>query len=287
MFRLRHAPATLACFLALAAALCPAAAQKPSPSPPAEPGPAPALDAPSFTFRPESSTSIVVHGDPNDVPKALIHAEAEREVKEEETQRIAVVVPNFNTVMSGVGVPLDKAEKIDLAWHTAADPFNVVGAFALGGLSEITGSHKGFGWGAHGYAKRAGANLADVLDGTMLAGAVYPILLRQDPRYFRQGSGSVPSRLRHALVAPFVCRGDNGRAQPNFSNVLGNFSAGAISNLYYPDTGFRLTMQNSTIVTVEGSLGNIAMEFAPDVGARLRRLRHHSSRDGETTEPSQ
>src|SRR5438309_8281368 len=125
------------------------------------------IDAPSSTVRPEAFTSITVHGNPNDVPRELIRAEAQREIKQEETQRIAVVVPNFNTVISGEGVMLDPRQKLDLAWHTAADPFNVVGAFVLGGVSEITGSHKDFGWGPAGYTKRVGANLADVLDATM------------------------------------------------------------------------------------------------------------------------
>ena len=231
----------------------------------------PTIDAPSYTARPEAYTSVTVYGNPDDVPEALIHAEAQREVKLEETQRIAVVVPNFTTVISGVGVRLAPAQKFDLAWHTAADPFNIVGACVLGGLSEVNGTHKGFGWGPAGYGKRVGANLADVVDGTMLAGYVYPVLLHQDPRYFRKGTGSFGSRLRHAMAAPFICRGDNGRSQPNFSNILGNFSAGAISNLYYPDTGIRLTMLNSAIVTVEGSLGNIGLEFAPDVEAHFHR----------------
>lgn len=229
------------------------------------------IDAPSSSVRPEAFTSITVHGNPNDVPRELIRAEAQREIELEETQRIAVVVPNFNTVISGEGVMLAPSQKLDLAWHTAADPFNVVGAFVLGGLSELNGSHKGFGWGPAGYGKRVGANLADVLDGTMLAGAVYPILLHQDPRYFRKGSGSFGSRLRHALAAPYLCRGDNGRTQLNASNLLGNFSAGAISNLYYPDTGMKLTMVNSAIVTLEGSLGTIGLEFAPDVAAHFHR----------------
>lgn len=242
------------------------------------------VDAPSFTPRPESYASITVRGNPNDVPEAIIRAEAEREVKVEETQRIAVVVPNFTTVISGEGVRLAPSQKFDLAWHTAADPFNVVGAFVLGGVSEIQGTHRGFGWGPSGYFKRSGANLADVLDGTMLSGYVYPVLLHQDPRYFRKGTGSFGSRLRHAMAAPFICRGDNGQPQPNFSNVLGNFSAGAISNLYYPDSGMRLTMLNSTIVTLEGSLGNIGLEFAPDVGAYLKR--RHSKGVAVAAEPA-
>jgi hypothetical protein len=236
--------------------------------------PSPEVGAPSA-----SVTSITVHGDPSDVPKALIHAEADREIKTEETQRIAAVVPNFYTVIDGEGVPLDKAQKIQLAWRATIDPFNVVGAFVLGGASELADTHRGFRWGPAGYGKRVGANLADVVDGTMLSGAVYPILLHQDPRFFRRGTGSFPSRLRHALLAAVVCRGDNGRAQPNYSNVLGNFTAGAISNTYYPnrDKGISLTLLNTAIVTLEGSLGTIAMEFAPDVQNRLRRHRQKAT----------
>lgn len=245
----------------------------------------PNINAPSYTPRAQAYTSITVTGNPNDVPEAIIRAEAEREVKQEETQRIAVVVPNFTTVISGEGVRLAPSQKLDLAWHTAADPFNVVGAFVLGGVSEIKGTHKGFGWGPAGYTKRVGANLADVLDGTMLSGYVYPVILHQDPRYFRKGTGSFASRLRHAMAAPFICRGDNARPQPNFSNLLGNFTAGAISNLYYPDTGIRLTMLNSTIVTLEGSLGNIGLEFAPDVQAYLKQ-RHSKNKTGISQAPS-
>lgn len=201
--------------------------------------------------------------------KARVHAEGDREVQKQEQQRILAVVPNFNTVISGVSVPLSPGQKTRLAVRATLDPFNVVGAFVLGGLSELDGSHRGYHWGPGGYAKRVGANYADVVDGTMLAGAVYPILLHQDPRFFRQGTGTVRSRLRHALLAPFVCFGDNGRHQPNYSNILGNFTAGAISNVYYPsdERGAGLTLIGGSIVLVEGSLGNIGLEFAPDVSA--------------------
>ena len=208
--------------------------------------------------------------------KARLHAQAEREVKMEETQRILAVVPNFNTVITGRAVPLSKGQKTELALHATADPFNVVGAFVLGGISEINGSYRGYGWGPGGYFKRVGANYADVVDGTMLAGAVYPILLHQDPRFFRKATGSIRSRLRHALLAPFICRGDDGSSQPNYSNILGNFTAGAVSNAYYPaqDRGVSLALVNSSIVMVEGSLGNIGLEFAPDVEAWWHRKRH-------------
>ena len=207
--------------------------------------------------------------------RRLEHEEGAREVKTEETQRILAVVPNFNTVISGRGVALSKEQKTELAVHATLDPFNLVGAFVLAGASELSDSDRGYGWGPGGYAKRVGARLADVADGTMLAGAVYPILLHQDPRFFRQGTGTIRSRVRHALIAPFVCRGDNQKPQPNYSNLLGNFTAGAISNAYYPasDRGVSLTLVNSSIVTLEGSLGNIGLEFAPDVSAWWHRRR--------------
>ncbi len=238
-------------------------------------------DAPSFlleqqqTTLPATQQPATVPGETEAERRARIHAEADRDVKVQETQRIAVVVPNFNTVISGRAVPLSPGQKTDLALHATFDPFNFVGAAFNAGVSELNGSHRGFGWGPAGYAKRYGANLADVFTGTMLAGAVYPILLRQDPRFFRQGTGTLRSRIRHALLASVICRGDSGRRQPNYSNVLGNFSAGLISNLYYPseDTGIGLSLVNSSIQTAEGAAGNIALEFSPDIGAYLRRYR--------------
>ncbi len=85
----------------------------------------------------------------------------------------------------------------------------------------------------------------------MLGSAVFPSLLHQDPRYFYQGTGSVTSRIWHALSSAIICRGDNGRRQFNYSHVLGNFAAGGISNLYRPeeDRGVGLTVENALLHT--------------------------------------
>ena len=64
-----------------------------------------------------------------------------------------------------------------------------------------------------------------------------------------------------------MCKGDNGKWQPNVSNVLGNFIAGGISNLYYPeaDRGFEQTVQSALTVTAEGMIGAALIEFWPDI----------------------
>jgi hypothetical protein len=201
--------------------------------------------------------------------KSALHAEGEREVKQEEKQRILAVVPNFHTVISGQGVALSPGQKTELAIHATLDPFNAVSSFLLAGVSEAMGTYRGYGWGPEGYFRRVGANALDLVDATALSEAIYPIVLRQDPRFFRQGTGSIGSRIKHALLSAYVCRGDNSRRQPNYSNMLGNLSGGAISNLYYPasDRGAGLTLENAAIVTLEGSLGNIGLEFSPDINS--------------------
>ncbi|WP_213803580.1 hypothetical protein [Granulicella sp. dw_53] len=241
--------------------------------------PAALPDAPSFVLQQEGaiqSSGEREAQETEDERKARLHAQAQKELEGQVQQRIMTVVPNFNTVISGRAVPLSKGQKTVLALHSTFDPFNGVGAFVLAGFSEIAGTHRGYGWGAEGYFKRVGANAADIVDGTMLAGAVYPILLHQDPRFFRKGSGTIRTRVRHALLGAFICRGDNGKRQPNYSNVLGNFSAGLISNVYYPsdETGIGLSLVNSSVVTLEGALGNLALEFSPDVSRWWRERRH-------------
>ncbi len=57
----------------------------------------------------------------------------------------------------------------------------------------------------------------------------------------------------------------------DFSNVLGAFTSGGISNLYYPqsDRGFELTMSRSAIALGYGALGGLFDEFWPDIHARV------------------
>jgi hypothetical protein len=60
--------------------------------------------------------------------------------------------------------------------------------------------------------------------------------MQQDPRYFYQGMGTTESRILHALSYPFICRGDNGHLQPNYSSLGGYLDSGAIANAYYPES---------------------------------------------------
>ena len=99
---------------------------------------------------------------------------------------------------------------------------------------------------------------------TFFGSAIFPSLLKQDPRYFYKGTGTKRSRFFHAVPSAVVCKGDNQRWQPNYSGILGSLASGAISNFYYPPEdrrGARLTLQNTALGIGGGAVGHIAQEF--------------------------
>jgi len=190
---------------------------------------------------------------------------AEDQVKVEETQRLFGVIPNYYVSYVPNAAPLTTKLKFQLAWKNTVDPvtFAIVGGIA--GIEQADNAFSGYGQGAQGYAKRYGAAYADLVSGTFIGSAILPSLLKQDPRYFYKGTGSSrQSRLLYAVANAVICKGDNGRWQPNYSSIIGGLAAGGISNLYYPASnrnGATLTFENALIATGAGALGNIIEEF--------------------------
>ena len=200
------------------------------------------------------------------------HLKAEKQIKEEEKQRLLGVVENFNTSYRPDAVSLTAGEKMRLAFRAAIDPANIAVASLVAGYGEAADSDSGFPWGASGFGERVGAKYLDIFDGTILSNGIFPALFRQDPRYFRMGHGSMRRRVLYAMATTVICKHDNtGKWELNYSNVLGNIASGAISNLYYPaqESGLGLTISNGLIVTAEGTGGAIFQEFWPDLSRKL------------------
>jgi hypothetical protein len=122
--------------------------------------------------------------------------------------------------------------------------------------------------------RQAGAALANHVSGTLLGRAVYPTIFHQDPRYFYKGNGGIRSRALYAISAAVIAKGDDGRWKPNYSKLLGNFSAAAISNLYYPasDRGASLVLLNGLADTGGDAVANLIREFV------LKRFTSHASK---------
>jgi hypothetical protein len=187
---------------------------------------------------------------------------ATQEVKIEETQRIFGIIPNFYVVYEPNPVPLTTKLKFHLAMRTSTDIVTILGVGVLAGINQAGGT-PGYAGGVKGYGERFGAAAGDGFSDIMIGGAILPSLLHQDPRYFYQGTGTIKSRLLHALASVFVCKGDNGRLQPNYSTMGGDLASSALSNLYYPrsDRGSRLVFQNFFLNTGERVVSGVAQEF--------------------------
>lgn len=188
---------------------------------------------------------------------------AEEEVHTEESQRVLGVFPNFYSVYDSNTPPLTTRQKYQLAFRDMIDPMSFAGAAALAAGEPIENKYPGYGVGIEGYARRFGAAYANDFDGRMLGSAVFPSLFHQDPRYFYKGTGSIRSRALYAVAQTFYCRSDSGRQEPNYSEVLGSFTAAGLSNLYYPaaNRGVSLVFFNG-LIELGGHAGtNLVREF--------------------------
>jgi hypothetical protein len=188
---------------------------------------------------------------------------AEEQLRLEENQRLLGMFPNFYVSYFPNAAPLTPRQKFTLAWKNSIDPFSVLESGISAGFAQAENDESGYGQGAAGYGKRFGSAYADDFVSIIMGGAILPTLFHQDPRYYYRGKGSVFSRVAYAVSTIFICKGDNGRWQPNYSFVVGNFASGAISNLYYPkeQRGFETTFRNGAITTFMGTTGALTQEF--------------------------
>lgn len=189
---------------------------------------------------------------------------AEVQIQDQEKQRVLGIIPNFYVSYVREAVALTPKQKLELAWKSSVDPFTFVAVGAVAGAAQAGNEFSGYGQGAQGYAKRYGASYGDVVMGTFLGSAILPSLLKQDPRYFYKGTGSTRSRILYALASPFICKGDNGRWQANYSYVLGSFAAAGIANLYYPSSnrnGAGLVLGAALTRLGENAVAGVFQEF--------------------------
>jgi hypothetical protein len=189
---------------------------------------------------------------------------AQQQIKEEEKQRVFGIIPNYYVTYDAHPAPLNTRQKFELAWKTAVDPVTFVGAGVYAGFEQAGNRYPEYGQGAQGYAKRYGAGYADAVSGIFIGNAIMPSLLKQDPRYIYKGTGTTRSRILYSLASSVICKGDNGRWQPNYSFITGSIAVGGISNLYVPANdrnGAGLLFQNALIRIGQGSLGGLFQEF--------------------------
>ena len=202
-----------------------------------------------------ASASVTVTTNERQIALEDLHAELH--------QRVLGILPNFYTSYLWDAPPLDTREKFTLAAHSAFDPVAVASIAVVAGIEQARNIYPGYGSDAAGYGRRFGASFGDEAIGRFFGSAIYPSIFHQDPRYFYKGTGSKPSRALYAVSRTVVTRGTNGRAEPNYSLILGRFTAGAIANLYHDssDRGAGLTVENAFLNLAGNAFDNLVREF--------------------------
>jgi len=205
---------------------------------------------------------------------------AQAQLKQEETQHVLGVMPNFYVSYAPNAAPLTPKQKFHLAWRSMVDPMNFVAVGAFAGIEQATNAFSGYGQGAQGYGKRFGALYADNATDNFIGGALLSSWWKQDPRYFYKGTGTVKARVLYAIANAVMCKGDNGKWEVDYSAIVGGLASAGISNAYYPEEareGAGPTFENMVVGFGSSAVQNLLQEFL------IRRLTPKVPRYGSGT----
>lgn len=165
--------------------------------------------------------------------------------------------------------PLTARQKFDVFLHSTYSPrtfFNVA-------LDEAADRAKGkhlnreYETGFRGVGQRYGISLATNETDVFFQRFLFPTLLKQDPRYFRNPDLPFFQRALYAMSRVLVTRTDSGGQTFNSSRILSVAASRAVSDLYVP--GERQGMHpigacvSFTLLRDAGE--NLLHEFWPDV----------------------
>lgn len=188
-----------------------------------------------------------------------------------ESKRILGIIPNFRTApLPNPYQPLSAREKFKIATEDSFDRGTVALGLIFGAEGQWMNSNRAFGDGAAAYARYAATSYAGFVIGDYMTEAIFPSMLHQDPRYFRRGVGSGVSRLGYSLGQIFWTHKDSGGMQFNYSEIGGNATAVAISNLYYQNgrTASNAAQGLAVQIGVDAA-SNVLKEFWPELQRKL------------------
>jgi hypothetical protein len=191
---------------------------------------------------------------------------AAQQLKAEEQQRVFAFIPNTYVTYEAHPEPLSTGMKFHLAFKSLSNPVFFARTAAWAGVQQAVDTPGQWPQGAKGYGRRLGAGFADATMEGLIGNAILPSLLHQDPRYYYQGGGTKKSRALHAIYAAFICKGDNGTTQPNYSTWGGSLISSSISLAYYPssDRNAQHIFKNFGIGMGLHVAGGLVQEFVLD-----------------------
>lgn len=177
--------------------------------------------------------------------------------------RLFYTLPNFLSVQDQKLPPLSVKDKFKVVALGNFDYIQYPWWGILAAISQANNSEPQFRQGWLAYAKRYGTTAGDSSVENFMTGALFPSILRQDPRFYYSEKGGTWRRTGYAIGRIFVTRSDSGHNQFNFSEIFGAATAAAISDYsYHPKS----THVNGKFVASDRTLSNTADVFATQIG---------------------
>lgn len=174
---------------------------------------------------------------------------------------------NRPPLAEGILCALNPKQKFHLFVRNTFEPVTIVVSAFDAGIDQASDSDPTFGQGFEGYGKRLGAAALDRVSSDFFHTFFFPVVFRQDPRYYRLGHGATGVRLGHALTHVFVAHGDSGRKMFNFSEWMGTTASSALGNTYHPGNRRGMGAASERIaVSIGTDMGfDVLREFWPEV----------------------
>jgi hypothetical protein len=189
-----------------------------------------------------------------------------------QTKRILGIIPNFRSVSTDEKLPpMSVKEKFLTATDDSFDYSSVFVPAALSGISMARNSVPEFGQGASGYGQYFWHTALDQTSENYMVEFVFPVITRQDNRYYTLGRGGFFKRTGYALSRAVITRNDAGNDTFNTSEVVGAGASAGLSTAYYPASQRTFSNVGSEWAIDIGidAASFVAKEFWPDINRKL------------------
>lgn len=162
--------------------------------------------------------------------------------------------------------------------HEELRPSAALPAFISAGYGQLVDSDPKYGVDSAAFGERLGTAFLRQSTMRFFCSSAFPIVLREDPRYYRKASGGYLGRAGWAAERAFVTQRDDGSHSFNNSNIFGHLAASLLTMAYYPSKSdnTRVAMLTWGTAIAGSAENNLFLEFWPDVVNRFHRSRKES-----------
>lgn len=220
---------------------------------------------PMDPYQPQATASELPGTPPIPQPGAMA------QVKNLVTQSLNDAISGKHYLALNEWQPLTPEQKFHIFLVHTYSPRTFANAAVDAVQDKIAADNRAYERGIAGVAQHYGVQLATSETDVFFERFFIPVLLKQDPRYFRDPELPFFRRALYSMSRVVITRNDNGHSVFNASKVLGGAASQALSDLYVPGQaqGLGPIRDRLTFDLARDAGFNLLHEFWPDIRRKL------------------